>query len=83
MLKNDPNNHACYGFLKALKETYVNASLQMDSDLSAWITCQRLKIIEGLKKPAEGDCAMFIEMIREHGNIAILYETYVPLLCKI
>ena len=83
MLKNDPNNHACYGFLKALKETYVKASLQMDSDLRTWIARQRLIIIEALKKPAKGDCAMFIEMVQEHGNIAMLYETYVPLLRKI
>ena len=83
MLKNDPNNHACYDFLKGLKETYVKASLQMDSDLSTWIACQRLMIIEALKKPVEGDCTMFIEMIQEHGNIAMLYETYAPLLCKI
>jgi hypothetical protein len=83
MLKNDPNNHTCFAFLKALKETYVRISLPMDSDLSTWIACQRLMIIEGLKKPAKEDGSMFIEIVREQGNIAMLYETHVSLLCTI
>ena len=55
----------------------------MDSNLKTWIASQRRMIIEALKKPAKEDCAMFIEMVQEHGNIAMLYETYVPLLRKI